>query len=282
MNAVGANKYIRFTIFFLIATLLLAACGSISAQVPTPTTPPLVTLKISGSGTITTVLEALKPAFEAATPGYKLEVLSGSSTGNGVTGILEGMLDVAAMARAPKDEESAKNIKYYEMGLIGQAIIVNPTVTDVASLNSQEITDIFSGKITNWSEVGGPNLQITLYVRDEDDSSTKGLRKVVLGETPFPETVATLFSQSDMAFSVEGTSGAVGIAAWPSILATHAKVQAIAINGLKPDNPAYPILGSAGIGYLAEREGDIKPLINWLSSVDGQSALKMLAFVTTK
>jgi phosphate transport system substrate-binding protein len=274
------NRNFRLVYSFLIIALLLASCASLSAQTPTPTPPPLVILKVSGSGTITTVLEALKPAFESATPGYKLDVLSGSSTGNGVTGILEGVLDMAAMARAPKDEETAKNIKYYEMGLVGQSMIVHPTVTGVASLNKQQIIDIFSGKITNWSEVGGPNLKITLYVRDEDDSSTKGLRKAILGETPFPETAITLFSQSDMAFSVEGTSGAIGVAAWPSILATQTKVQAVAIDGTKPDNAAYPILGSAGIGYLAERESDIQPLINWLSSADGKAALKMLGFVS--
>ena len=276
------NRHLHPVFFSLIIGLLLAACGSLSTQPPTPTAPPLVILKVSGSGTITTVLEALKPAFEATTPGYKLEVLSGSNTGSGVTGILEGVLDVAAMARAPKDEESAKNIKYYEMGLVGQAIIVHPTVAGVTSLTSQQITDIFSGKIANWSDVGGPDLKIVLYVRDEDDSSTKGLRKAILGETPFPETATTLFSQSDMAFSVEGTPGAIGVAALPSILATKTKVQAIAINGVKPDDASYPILGSAGIGYLVEREGDIQPLINWLSSADGQSALKMLGFVSTQ
>jgi phosphate transport system substrate-binding protein len=274
------NSCIRFVFFPLIIALLLAACSGSSAQLSTPTAPPLVVLSVSGSGTITTVLEALKPAFESATPGYKLEVLPGHSTGSGVTGILEDVLDVAAMARAPKDEEYAQNIKYYEMGLVGQAIIVHPSVTDVPTLNQQQITDIFSGKITNWSEVGGPNLQISLYVRDEDDTSTKGLRKAILGETLFSETAITLFSQSDMAFSVEGTKGAVGLAAWPPMLATHAEVQAVAINGIRPDDPTYPVLGSAGIGYMADREGDIQPLINWLSSENGKSVLKAFGFVS--
>lgn len=273
------NKLFRPVVLFLVATLLLAACGSLSAQTSTPTAPPVVILKVSGSGTITNVLEALKPAFEEATPGYKLEVLPGNSTGSGVTGILEGVLDMAAMARAPKDEETAQNIKYYEMGQVGQAIIAHPSVTNVASLNTQQISDIFSGKITNWSEVGGPDLKIVLYVRDPDDSSTKGLRKAIIGETPFPDTATTLTSQGDMVVSVEGTSGSVGVAAWPAMIALNAKMQAISVNGTQPNDPSYPILGSAGIGYLAERESDVQPLINWLSSADGQSTLKKLGFV---
>jgi len=58
-------KFFRPVVSSLIAALLLAACGSLSAQAPTPTVPPVVTLKVSGSGTITNVLEALKPQFEA-------------------------------------------------------------------------------------------------------------------------------------------------------------------------------------------------------------------------
>lgn len=276
------SRHTNLYYLFLITALLLAACGDLSSQVPTPTTPPLVVLKISGSGTITTVLEALAPDFENATPGYKLEILSGSSTGNGVTGILEGILDVAAMARPPKDEETAKNIKFFEMGKIGQAIISHSSLASITSLDNQQITDIFSGKITNWSEVGGPDQKIVLYVRDEDDTSTKALRKSLLGDSPFPESATTIFSQTDMAFSVEGTPGAVGFAAWAPILATKTNVNAISINGIAPDNVSYPIIDSAGIGYMAENEKAVQPLINWLSSPDGQSALKALGFISTQ
>ncbi len=277
-----AQQVRRLVVLFLIAALLLVACSSFSAQPLPPTAPSLVVLNISGSGTITTVLGALKPAFETANPGYHLEILSGSCTGNGVTGILDGILDAAAMARPPKDEEKAKNIKFFEMGMVGQAIISHSSLAGITSLEDQQIADIFSGKITNWSEVGGPNQKIVLYVRDEDDSSTKSLRKNLLGDTPFSESATTLFSQQDMAFSVEGTPGAIGFAAWVSILATKTNVNAISINGISPSNPSYPIVDSAGVGYMAERESDILPLINWLLSQEGQAALKALGFISTQ
>ena len=105
---------------------------------------------------------------------------------------------------------------------------------------------------------------------------------IVLKETLFPDTATTLTSQGDMIISVQGTPGAVGVAAWPAMLAIKAKVQAIAIDGVKPDDASYPILGSAGIGYLADRGSDVQPLIDWLSSVEGQSALKALGFVPAK
>jgi phosphate transport system substrate-binding protein len=276
------KKCIRVTSLFLIATLLLTACGSFLTQAPTPTTPPLVTLKASGSGTITTVLESLAPAFEAARAGYKLKVLPGNSTGIGVTGILDGALDVAAMARVPSAEETAKNIQYFEMGLVGQAIIVHPSVTNITNLSRQQITGIFSGKFTNWSDVGGPDLKIVIYIRNADDSSMKGLRKAILGETPTPDTAKTLTSQEDMLVSVKGTPGAIGIAAWVAVLATKTKVQMVAVDGAKPNDSSYPMLGSSGIGYLTDRKSDIQPLIDWLSSTKGQAELLQLGFVPAK
>lgn len=274
-------RYTQLINLFLI-TLLLASCSSLSSQTQPTNTSPLVVLKISGSGTITTVLEALAPEFEKANPGYKLEILSGSSTGNGVTGILEGILDAAAMARPPKAEETAKKIKFFEIGKVGQAIISHSSLVNITSLDNQQVKDIFSGKITNWSEVGGPDQKIVLYVRDEDDSSTKSIRKNVLGDIPFPESATTIFSQADMAFSVEGTPGAVGFAAWVSILATKTNVNAISINRISPDNPSYPIIDSAGIGYMEEHENTIQPLINWLSSPEGQAEIKALGFITVQ
>ncbi|MCA1899950.1 MAG: substrate-binding domain-containing protein [Chloroflexi bacterium] len=271
-----------YPLFLSLILTLLASCAGLSVQPPTPTAPPVVILKASGSGTVTLTLQALAPDFEEAVPNYKLEVLPGKSTGSGVTGILEGLLDVAAMARPPKDEETAQNIKYYEFGLVGQALIVHPTVTGVESLNRQQVIDIFSGNIANWAEVGGPDMPIVLYVRDEDDSSTKGLRKAIFGETPFAENAKTIFSQDEMALSVEGTAGSIGIAGWPSILALQSKVNAVAIDGVRPDEPAYPILDSAGIGYLSQRESDIQPLLDWLSSAEGQAALRALGFVPSK
>lgn len=276
------NKHVfRPVPTLLLAMLILSACSGTPAA-PTPTVHPVVNLKVSGAGTITAVMEALQPAFEAATPGINLEVLESSSTGSGVKGILEGILDLASMSRPPKDEEASQNVKYFEMGLVGQAIIIHPSAEGVTSLNNQQIADIFLGKVTNWSEVGGPDLEIILYVRDPDDSSTKVLRKAIVGEIPFPETAQVMTSQGDMITVVEGTPGAIGIAAYPIVLVKEAKVLVVSVNGLQPNDPSYAMSESSGLGFMADRQNDVQPLLDWLSSADGQAALKALGFILPK
>jgi phosphate transport system substrate-binding protein len=266
----------------LLATLtlgFLTACGS-----PTPTTTPTpvkVVLTLSGSGTTTSILSAVKQAFEADVPGYSLNVLPGTGTGGGVEGIVQGQLDVAAMARPPKDAEADQGVEYVEFGQSGVAVYTHPDV-GVADLTTAQVTAIFSGEITNWSQVGGADQAIILYVRDEGDSSTKALRQAIFGDTQFPETAQVLTSQADMQAAVAGTLGSVGFGSWPSALAAGADVRAIALDGVRPSDPSYPLVGPIGIGYLSERQADVQPLIDWLLSEPGQVALQEYGVISTR
>jgi len=206
-------------------------------------------------------------------PGYTLNVLPGTGTGGGVEGLVQGQLGVAAMARPPKDAEAAQGVKWVEFGQSGMAVYTHPGV-GVTELTMAQVVAIFSGEIANWSEVGGANQIVILYVRDEGDSSIKALRQAVLGDTQFPETAQVLTSQADMQTAVSGTSGGVGFGSWPSALAAGADVQAVALDGVSPSDLSYPIVGPVGIGYLAGRQADVQPLVDWLLSYPGQAALR--------
>jgi phosphate transport system substrate-binding protein len=271
-------------VLVILSMLLVTACSSMAAtEVPPPPTStpgPQVILTVSGSGSATGVLSAVQPVFEAAVPGYHLKVLPGSGTGGGVKGIIGGVLDVAGMARPPKDEEAAQGVEYVSFGQAGQAVIVHPEV-GIDNLTAAQVKAIFSGEITRWSDMGGPDLPIILYVRDEEDSSTKALQAVVMGDTPFADTVAqTLTSQGDMLAAVSGTPGSVGIATWPTVLAASADVQPVNLDGVAPGNAAYAMVTPLGIGYLTERKADVQPLIDWLQSEQGKAALQKFDMIT--
>ena len=262
-----------------LALLIVTGCSSAVAEsAPSGATAPQkqVVLKISGSGSVTAILKAIQPAFETNTPGYRLEVLPGSGTSEGVKGIVQGVLDVAAMARPPKDEEAAQNVEYAEFGQAGQAVIIHPDM-GISNLTSAQVAAIFAGEITNWAKIGGLDRPIILYVRDEGDSSTKALRSAIVGDTPFAESVAQVItSQSDMLTAVAGTPDSLGIATWPTALAEGSKVQAVSIDGISPAKNDYTMQGPLGISYLTNRQADVQPLIDWLQSEQGRAALSEL------
>lgn len=274
------TSYGLLTAMLVTLTLgFVTACGS-----PTPVATPMpveVVLTISGSGTTTSILIAVKQAFEADVPGYTLNILPGTGTGGGVEGIVQGQLDVAAMARPPKDEEAAQGVEYVEFGQSGVAVYTHLDV-GITELTVAQVAAIFSGEVTNWSQVGGSDQAIILYVRDEGDSSTQELRQVIFGDTQFPETAQVITSQTDMQVAVAGTSGSVGFGSWPSALAEGADVQAVALDGVRPSDPSYSVVGPVGIGYLSERQADVRPLIDWLLSEPGRMALQEFGVISTQ
>ena len=87
--------------------------------------------------------------------------------------------------------EAAQGVEYVEFGQSGVAVYTHMNV-GVTNLTAEQVMALFSGEITNWSEVGGPDASIILYVRDEGDSSTKAIREQAIGETPFPATATTI------------------------------------------------------------------------------------------
>lgn len=278
------NFSLSTMLIMLCCLALLAGACAPNAPAATPTTAatdvPPTTLTVSGSGSVSGLLTDVKAAFEAETPGYTLNVLSGSGTGGGVKGVQEGILDIAAMARAPKQEETDQGLQYLNFGSTGISIFVHPNV-EITDLTQDQVNAIFMGDITNWSEVGGQDLAIAVYVRDEEDSATAQLRKVILGDTPFPETVAgVLTSSGDMLSTIEGTPGSIGFGYWIANVASDAKVKTVTVDGHAPDVAAYPVTIPLGLGYVEDRQETVQPLLDWLVSETGETALVELGVIT--
>jgi phosphate transport system substrate-binding protein len=271
------KKFLKYLfVFALLSTLFLTACSSGNAAAVNPSNTQ-VYLTLSGSGTVTGILQAVADDFEADTPGYHLEVLEGSGTGGGVTGVLEGSLDVVGMARPPKSTEP---VEYVTFGNVGMTIVIHPEV-GITNLTTRQAIDILTGQITNWSEIGGPNLTLILFIRDEDDSTTKAFREYFFKDAIFAETAPVLTSQGEMLSAIEGTPGGVGMATWPTALASGAEVVGASLDGVPPGDPDFPMMGEIGIGYLSDRQEDVQPLIEWLLSENGMAALQEFEVITS-
>jgi phosphate transport system substrate-binding protein len=263
---------------WLALVLMLAACTP-AAPTPTPTAIPQTTLTVSGSGSVSSLLTAVEADFEAATPGYDLNILSGTGTGGGIQGIVDGSLEVAAMARPPRDEETAQGVQYVGIGGSAVVFIVHPDV-EVTNLTQEQVRSIFFLETVNWSEVGGQDLPILVYARDEDESATGLLRQTFFGDDAFPETLAgVLTSTGALLSAVEATPGAIGFASWTAVLAGGKNVDTLTLDDMAADSADYPVILSLGIGYMESQQAVVQPLIDWLQSEAGISALRDLGVI---
>ena len=270
------NKHIRLISLTLIATLLLTACGSLAAQPPPPTAIPQTTLTIAGSGGAATVLKYLAEAYGKQHNEMTFEFLSGSSSGGGITGVLDGTLDLGTMSRPPKDSELASGIKYLAFSSDRVAIITSSDLS-ISGLTSQQVKDIFLGNITNWSAVGGPNANISLLVRDEEESSTQILRTELFGDGAFAAGSVAFTSDADMrdALSKVGKN-TVAFLGYNQLRLSDAKVHILVIDGQDPTELGgnYPYLRLMGVAYLPSNAAKVQPFLDFIASPE---ALALLA-----
>src|SRR5690625_816460 len=134
-------------------------------------------ITMAGSTSVQPLSEELAAAFMEIHPDSRLEV-SGGGSGAGVTAAQENAADFGAASREIKEDETG--IDEYVIAIDGIAIVVHPD-NPVSDLALEDITDIFNGDITNWSEVGGDDADIVVVSR-EDGSGTRGaFTDIVLG-----------------------------------------------------------------------------------------------------
>ncbi|MBC7811423.1 MAG: substrate-binding domain-containing protein [Burkholderiales bacterium] len=281
LHSAFSKKGLSFpvTIVAIVAFALMAACAPAApTATPVHTEAPQTTLSVSGSGSITPVLTAIADEFQAANPGYVLEVLPGSDTGDAVRGTIEGVLDFAAMSRLPRDTETEQGIQFVQFGSSSTAIMSHPEV-GVTELTSEQLTGLFTGTITNWSEVGGIDASVIIYIRDPEEGNTVDIREAFIGEEPFVDTAQLMNSQTDMQNALSSVEGSLGYGTWATAIARDAAVTSVIIDGIGTDNPSEEIRSIMGIGYLADEQVTVQPLIDWLLSENGQTALQNVGVI---
>jgi len=159
----------------LLGLTIILALGSLTACAAKTDAPAAEALSgtvvIAGSTSVQPLSEELAAAFMAANPGVKIEIQGGGS-GVGIKAAQEKIADFGSSSRELKDEEKATISNEYIIAKDGVAVILDPTNT-VADLTLDQIKQIFTGKITNWKEVGGADAAIVVVSREEG-SGTRG------------------------------------------------------------------------------------------------------------
>ncbi len=130
-----------------------------------------------GSTSVEKVVGAFIEGFKEAQPGVDV-TYDPTGSGAGITGAKEGTLDIGLSSRALKEEEAAEGLEATTFALDGIAIVVNKENT-VADLSLEQIKGLATGEITNWSEVGGPDMPVVLVGREAGSGTRDGFESIV-------------------------------------------------------------------------------------------------------
>lgn len=200
------------------SSALLTSCSSGEAK----------TVSTDGSTSMEKVIGALGEAFEAENSGTTF-TYNPTGSGSGITAVLEGRCDIGLSSRALKDDEKAQGLTETVLAYDGIAIIVNTSNT-VEDLTVDQIASIYTGEITNWSEVGGADGEIVLIGREAGSGTRDGFESIT-GTKDACKYRQELTSTGDVITTVANNPNAIGYASLASVKDT---VKALKVGGVTP------------------------------------------------
>ena len=227
------KKIISIALAAVLALALLAGCGSSAA--PDTTTAPASEAPAELSGTVATdgstsmekVIGALGEAYEQKT-GVTV-TYNPTGSGSGIKAVGEGRSDIGLSSRALKDEEKASGLTQTILAYDGIAVIVNPA-NPINDLSLEQIAKVYTGEITNWSELGGDDAEIVLIGREAGSGTRDGFESIT-GTTDACQYRQELTSTGDVITTVAKNPNAIGYASLASVKDT---VKALAVEGVTP------------------------------------------------
>lgn len=186
------------------------------------------TVALDGSTSMEKVIGALGEAFtnENKGTGY---TYNPTGSGTGIKAVSEGRCDIGLSSRSLKDEEKASGLEETVLAYDGIAVIVN-NQNEVSDLTIEQIAAIYTGEITNWSEVGGHDAEIVLIGREENSGTRDGFESITNTEGKCKYRQA-LPSTGDVITTVSTNPDAIGYA---SLATVKDEVKALKVGGIAP------------------------------------------------
>lgn len=185
------------------------------------------TLTLGGSTSVEKVIQSMMEAYMAENPDVTI-TYAPTGSGAGIEGAGNGSLDIGLSSRALKDEEKS-SLTETTFALDGIAIVVNNANT-VENLDMETLAKIYTGEITNWSEVGGPDSAIVVVGRDAASGTRDGFESIV-GVKESCVYAEEQASTGAVLTSVQSNEGAIG---YVSLASVSEDVKTLTIDGVAP------------------------------------------------
>ena len=281
----------------IIVLLFFTSCGPASSSTETASDSSATYIENKGSDTIVNLALAWAERYQAEHPEVRISVTGGGS-GTGIASLINGTVDIANASRKIKEEELAEaqgnGIDPVEHIIARDAIavIVNPQ-NPVSQLTLKQISDIYSGKFSNWSEVGGEDRPIVRLSRETNSGTHVYFLETVLrlgnsdDKTLFSMDTLLLPSSEGIIAEVRQNPNAIGydgLGYVPKDLKMIAIAEGEGGAYVLPSIPTvndktYPIARDLYMYTDGEPTGIVKEYLDWILSTEAQEIVAELGFV---
>jgi phosphate transport system substrate-binding protein len=268
--------------------LVILIMAFLMAYLPTSTHAAGQPITVKGSTTVLPIAQAASEVFMEKNPGIQISVQGGGS-GVGIASLLDKTTDIADSSRKIKNEEidkakaSGVNPNEIAIAMDGIAVIVNPS-NPVKGLTKDQIRDIYTGKISDWSQVGGKKMKIVAVSRDTSSGTYEAFEALALNKEKVRPDALTTASNQGVAQIIAQTPGAIG---YIGIGYLSNKVKAVTVDGVACSkntvlSKKYPLSRELYMYTNGAPAGAVKKFIDFVLSRDGKKIVEEEGFIALK
>ncbi len=247
-------------------------------------------IKIKGSDTILPIAQEEASVFNKSGKGSVS--VTGGGSGVGIASLVDNTTDIATASRKMKmDEkikltEAGKKVKEVVIGKDALSVIVNPA-NPVTRITREQLEGIYTGKIKNWKEVGGNDMNIVVYSRESSSGTFEFFKEHVMNKKNFASSVLAMPATGAIVQSVSQTAGAIG---YIGMAYDNPKVRQLSISydGKTYTEPTrenaksgkYPIIRPLYLYYITTAETKVKPFVDFVMSKEGQAIVDKVGYLS--
>jgi phosphate transport system substrate-binding protein len=282
------KSLILMTVITIIGSLNGCGGGEVARSAATPTPTPSNKLAIFGSTTVLPIVQKATEAFQKRKPEIKISLTGGGSLA-GINALVDGYADIAMSSREMKKEEKDKlqqrkgiTAKENVVAWDGIIPIVHPS-NPVKNLTIAQLKGIYTGKVTDWGQVGGKEGKITVVSRDFTSGTHEAWAELVLNNEPVVATAEEKSSSGAVLEKVASTPNAIGYDGIGYVEGNN-RVKRVSVEGQAASansilDRTYKIARPL---YLLTRENPnptVAEFLNFIVSPEGQSLIIEAKFV---
>ena len=269
-------------IIALVAVMVMAFTGSAFAG----------SIQVKGSTTVLPLMQKAAEAFMKANPNVSISI-SGGGSSNGAKALIDGTTDIAMMSRDMKGGEiqkatdNGRKPSQFIVALDCIVPVVNPG-NPVSKLSKDQLWGIYTGKITNWKEVGGEDAKIVVISRDTSSGTydcwkSKVMKKDGKKHRVFPGALLQA-SNGAVAQAVSKNKKAIG---YVGLAYLNKELKGVVVNGIGASvatakDGSYPISRGLNLYTPGAPTGETKALIDFMMSPAGQKLAADTGFIPVK
>lgn len=245
-------------------------------------------ITIKGSTTVLPIAQAAAEAYMNANPDVSISVQGGGS-GVGISSLIDKTTDIGNASRPIKDAElqqaASRGVKpkAHVIAMDGIAVVVNPS-NGIKNLTKKQVKDIYTGKISDWSQLGGKSGKIVVISRDTSSGTYEAFSALALNKARFRPDALLQASNQAVATAVAKTPSAVG---YIGLGFLNNSVKAVTIDGVECSRETvlsgeYPYARPLFMYTNGAPKGEIKNFLEFVTSPEGQAIAEQQGYVGLK